>query len=72
LFSGLVWTGEQGMALGLVDGLASASQVARDVIGAENIVDFTPRPRYFERLAASLGAAMANSLGTALGMGQIR
>jgi len=72
LFSGLVWTGEQGMALGLVDGLASASQVARDVIGAEDIVDFTPRPRYFERLAASLGAAMANSIGSVLGMGQVR
>jgi protease-4 len=72
LFSGLIWTGEQGLQLGLVDGLASASQVARDVVGAENIVDFTPRPRYFERLAASLGAAMANSLGTVLGMGQVR
>lgn len=72
VFSGLVWTGEQGMAMGLVDGLASAGQVAREVIGAENIVDFTPRPRYFERLAASLGAAMANSFGTLLGAGQIR
>ncbi|MEW6646928.1 MAG: S49 family peptidase [Pseudomonadota bacterium] len=72
LFSGLVWTGEQGMELGLVDGLASASQVARDVIGAENIVDFTPRPHYFEKLAASLGTAMANGMGTVLGMGQVR
>ncbi|WP_127477066.1 S49 family peptidase [Sulfurivermis fontis] len=72
LFSGLVWTGEQGMELGLVDGLASASEVARDVIGAENIVDFTPRPHYFEKLAASLGTAMANGMGTVLGMGQIR
>lgn len=72
VFSGLVWTGEQGMELGLVDGLASASQVAREVIGAENIVDFTPRPRYFERLAASLGAAMATSFGNLLGMGQVR
>jgi len=72
LFSGLVWTGEQGMEMGLVDGLASASQVAREVIGAENIVDFTPRPRYFERLAASLGAAMANGIGSLLGMGQVR
>lgn len=72
LFSGLVWTGEQGVQMGLVDGLASASQVARDVIGAEDVVDFTPRPRYFERLAASLGAAMANGFGALLGVGQVR
>lgn len=72
IFSGLVWTGEQGMQLGLVDAMGSASHVAREVIGAEEIVDFTPRPRYFERLAASLGTAMANGFGTLLGMGQVR
>ncbi len=74
IFSGLVWTGEQGVALGLVDDLASASQVAREVVGAEKIVDFTPRPRYFERLAASLGDAMATGFGSLLGLtpGQMR
>lgn len=72
VFSGLVWTGEQGVELGLVDGLASASQVAREVIGAENIVDFTPRPHYFEKLAANLGTALASGMGTVLGMGQVR
>lgn len=72
VFSGLVWTGEQGVELGLVDGLASASQVAREVIGAENIVDFTPRSHYFEKLAANLGTALASGMGTVLGMGQVR
>ncbi|MFA5627536.1 MAG: S49 family peptidase [Thiohalomonadaceae bacterium] len=68
LFSGLVWTGEQSVELGLVDELASASDVARTVVGAEDIVDFTPRPHYFEKLAASLGTAIANGLGTVLGL----
>jgi len=68
LFSGLVWTGEQGVELGLVDALGSASYVAREIVGAENIVDFTPRPHYFERLAASLGTAMTNQAGSLLGL----
>ncbi len=68
LFSGLVWTGEQGVELGLVDGLGGAGYVAREVIGEEDIVDYTPKPRYFERLAASLGTAMADHLGMVLGL----
>lgn len=68
LFSGLVWSGEQGLELGLIDGLGSASYVAREVVGAEDIVDYTARPHYFERLAASLGTAMATRAGTMLGI----
>lgn len=70
LFSGLVWTGDQAVELGLVDGLGSTSYVAREVIGAEDIVDYTPRPRYFERLAARIGSSMAGRFGSMLGMGQ--
>ncbi|MFQ5660464.1 MAG: signal peptide peptidase SppA [Gammaproteobacteria bacterium] len=62
LFSGLVWTGEQSKELGLVDALGSASYVARDVIGAEEIVDFTHRKNYLDRFAESLGATLANHL----------
>lgn len=57
LFSGLFWTGEQSIELGLVDELASASQVARDVIGAEDIVDYTKRENYLDRFARQMGAA---------------
>jgi len=64
LFSGLVWTGEQGVAMGLVDGLGSSSYVAREVIGVEKIVDFTHRPPAFERFIERLGITMVNSLST--------
>ena len=62
MFSGLVWTGEQGVELGLVDGLGSASYVARELIGEEEIVDYTPKPDLFEKFAGGMGTAMANAL----------
>ncbi len=72
LFSGLVWTGDKAVSLGLVDGLGSARYVARDVIGAPTIVDYTQRPRYFERLAATLGSSMVNSFGSQLRMERLQ
>ena len=67
LFSGLIWSGEQAKALGLVDGLGSASHVARDVIGEKNIVDFTvqesPLDRFSKRLGASVAERMAMWMG---------
>lgn len=62
IFSGLIWTGEQAIELGLVDELASSSYVAREVIGAEDIVNFSFKPGYLDRFARSLGATVAESL----------
>lgn len=62
LFSGLVWTGEQGIELGLVDDLGSASFVAREVVGEEKIKDFTVRPDYFQRLAERIGVTISETL----------
>ena len=62
LFTGLIWSGEESVKLGLVDGLASASQVARDIIGAEDIVDYTKHENYLDRFANRIGSAMFNSL----------
>ena len=62
LFSGLIWSGQESIKLGLVDELASASQVARDVIGAEDIVDFTKRENYLDRFAKQMGSAMLQSV----------
>ena len=59
LFSGLVWTGEKAVELGLADGYGSVESVARDVIKAEAIVDYTQKSNPVERLAKRFGAAAA-------------
>ena len=61
LFTGLFWSGEQALPLGLIDGLANSSTVARDMIGAEKIVDYTPRPNYLDRFAGKLGATLSQT-----------
>ncbi len=68
LFSGLFWNGEEGVKLGLVDGLGSSSYVAREIVGAENLVDFTVRANYFDRFAERLGAGFAKMMATTLGV----
>ncbi len=62
LFSGLIWTGEQSVEIGLVDELASAGYVAREVIGEEEIVDFTQSDDVLERFAKRIGATTAHIL----------
>ncbi len=61
LFSGLVWTGRKAVELGLADGYGSVESVARDVIKAENIVDYTEKSNPVERIAKRFGAAAAKS-----------
>jgi protease-4 len=61
-FSGLFWDGEQAVSLGLVDHLGNLDYVAREVVKAEEIVDYTPKENVAERLAKKFGA----SVGTAL------
>ena len=61
-FSGLIWTGEKSVEMGLVDGLGSSSYVAREIIGAEDIVDFTAHEPYFEKLAKRFGASASAQL----------
>lgn len=59
LFSGLIWTGEQAVQLGLVDALGNTSSVARDVIGEKELVDYTVQETPFDRFAKKLGASVA-------------
>lgn len=68
LFTGLVWTGEQAIEMGLADALGSSSYVAREVIGAENIVDYTVKPDPFERFAERFGVVMAETFAKVTGM----
>ena len=58
MFSGLFWTGQQSLELGLADQLGSLEFVARDVVKAEEIIDYTRRDNVAERLAKKFGAAM--------------
>lgn len=52
VFSGLIWNGEQALQLGLIDGLASAEAIARNVIQEETIVNYTPNVDVLKRLAS--------------------
>lgn len=61
IFSGLVWSGQRAVDLGLADDLGSLEQVARDVIQAEDIVDYTKRENVAERLARRFGAGVGES-----------
>lgn len=62
MFSGLMWTGSQSIQLGLADGYGTVDSVARDVIKAEKILDYSVRENIAERFAKRLGADMAQSL----------
>lgn len=69
LFSGLVWTGEQALELGLIDGLGSTSMVAREIVGVEKLVDYTARPQPLDRIIERLGIGVAKQLALELGLG---
>lgn len=57
-FSGLFWNGEQAVKLGLADDFGTLDFVAREVIKAEEVIDYTPRESLAERLARRFGASM--------------
>ncbi len=67
LFSGLFWNGEQSVKMGLVDGLGNTSYVAREIVKAERIVDFTVRSKLFDRFAESFGAGFAKVFANTVG-----
>ncbi len=60
LFSGLMWTGDKAIKLGLADDYGSVGQVARDVIGARQVVDYTVKQGFLARVADRIGSSMAN------------
>lgn len=66
MFSGLVWTGEAGLKLGIADDYGNDDSVAKDIIGAEKLVDFTQQGRLIDRIADKLGTSFGKSVGTLL------
>ena len=70
MFSGLMWTGNQSIQMGLADEFGTVDSVARDVIQAENVLDYSVKENIAERFAKRLGAEMGESLGFRLWGGQ--
>lgn len=64
LFSGLIWTGEKAIELGLVDEYGTTKSVARDIIKAETVINFTPKGHLFDRIAERIGAVIGQQLKT--------
>lgn len=69
MFSGLVWTGERSIELGLADATGTLESVARDVVQAERVVDFSPRRNVLERLTRRIGTAAGEAIARTLGAG---
>ncbi len=62
MFSGLVWTGTEGVKLGLADDFGSVDSVARDTLGTEEKLNFTPQERLIDRLAGKFGASFGHAI----------
>ncbi len=65
MFSGLVWTGEKSVEMGLADGLGGLDYVAREVIKADKVVDFSPRENVFDQLTERLGMSAGETFARA-------
>lgn len=62
MFSGLAWTGNQSLDLGLIDGIGNTDHVARDIIGAKTLVDYTIKPSVFEQFSHRMSAQIVHQL----------
>jgi protease-4 len=66
LFSGRIWNGEQAVKIGLVDGYGTVESVARDIFKAPDILDYTMKENFAERVAKRFGAEAGAAAGRAL------
>lgn len=62
LFTGLIWTGEEAIKLGLADSLGSTGSVARDIFKAETTVDYTIKRSWIDRVSEQVGASMGTAV----------
>lgn len=68
LFSGLAWTGEEALNLGLIDGFGDLNTLSQDLIKNKNIVDYTVKPNLLQQLSDRIGAAFAQQISANLGI----
>ena len=71
-FTGLMWTGAKSVEMGLADGYGTVDSVARDLIKAEDVRDYTVRQNLAEKFARQFGANMAEGVASALGRLSLR
>jgi protease-4 len=64
MFSGLVWTGEEGIKLGIVDGIGNQDTVAKELVGAETLVDFSKQEHLLDTIAGKLGSSFGHAIGS--------
>ncbi len=64
MFSGLMWTGSQSIQMGLADDFGTVDSVARDIVKAENVLDYSLKENIAERFAKRLGAEIGESFGS--------
>ena len=69
LFSGLVWTGNQALPLGLIDGYGDVISVSRDIIKNEHIIDYTVKPNVFDQISGSFGSEFAHRIASEFNSG---
>ena len=67
LFTGLFWSGEQALDLGLVDAFGSVDYVAREVIGQEDVYDYTQQPSFLEKFSRNFGVSIGAGLASVFG-----
>jgi protease-4 len=67
LFTGLVWTGPQAKELGLIDGIATPEQVARDIIKQPTMADYSSNVNFFQKFANNFGSSAGSSAASQLG-----
>lgn len=66
IFSGLVWTGEESIKMGIADAYGSDNSVAKEQIGAEKLVDFTESEEFFDKLVGKMGSTFAHAINSML------
>jgi protease-4 len=69
LFTGLFWTGEQSLKLGLIDGFKSKKEVASELIGAQDLISYSPEPNLVREFADRVGVTVTQTFMSALGIG---
>lgn len=68
IFSGLFWTGEKAKTLGLIDDFSTAGRIARDMVKAPKVLDYTDKPNYFEKIMKQIGASASGELADRMGL----